>query len=138
MHPEGMTSTQITVHPWLVEHSCWGCGAAPHTPHGEGCDHAVCAATGRQYWCCEGEYHEHAGRGYGEHEGACQAVVWDGLGSTARAAGLRGWYAECVAGAGWQARSLTEALARPDEVYPDLNRVVMELSWDESTLSYRG
>lgn len=58
---------------------CTGCGVSIGVDHTENCDHARCAATGAQRWCCDYAwyYDEHDNAYKNEHHD-CGEDIYDG------------------------------------------------------------
>ncbi len=105
------------------------CGARPKEQHNGGCDVARCAATGRQYFQCEGEKHEYNGRIYGEHTGKCEPDTWTGYWPGEKEATDLGWFVYW--GPPW-----IECDAEHPDAGPDLNKVLVLLDWDPKTQTY--
>lgn len=100
--------------------NCRQCAAKPGERHRDMDDLARCRTTGQQWIQCGGELHEYHDRWYGEHEGPCEADVWDGEYPGVKACRRFGWY------------TTHRMMGGDPEVTEDLNRLYgsSEAVWD--------
>lgn len=105
-----------------IQEACPDCGAVIDEPHDDGCDVARCLATGMQRLSCDG---------YEEHD--CGQDVWTGMWPGEAECAEFGWWAYFAgAPAGWQGYGWVRCEADHPEAVPDLNRLVIDATWDET------
>lgn len=99
------------------QHQCNGCGATAGTPHGN-CDIARCAEHGMQLIQCEV---------------ACEANLWTGYWAGELEAVEFGFFTHFVPNG---KPSWRQCGPEHPEARPDLNRIMVECTWDPTTQRY--